>query len=50
VPADSNDDRAIDKSKPTWIVRIGELDDVVTSRQRPRPMAVRTAYFAVSRG
>jgi hypothetical protein len=48
VLADSNDDRAIDKSKPTWIVRIGELDDLATSRPRPWPMAVRTAYFPVS--
>jgi hypothetical protein len=49
VLADPNNDyRTIDKSKSTWIVRIGELDDVATSLPPPRPIAVRTAYFAVS--
>jgi hypothetical protein len=50
VLADSNNNYAdIDKSRPTWVVRVGVLSDTATSLPAPKPVAVRTAYFA-SRG
>jgi hypothetical protein len=42
----SNDYQDIDKSRPTWTVRVGELDDSATSLPAPRPVAVRIAYYA----
>ncbi|TCO33089.1 hypothetical protein EV652_10388 [Kribbella steppae] len=44
-----NEYKDIDKSRPTWIVRVGELSDNTKTLPAPRPMAVKTAYYA-SRG
>ncbi|WP_432889938.1 hypothetical protein ACQPYH_11620 [Kribbella sp. CA-245084] len=47
VLADPNNDyQDLDKTKPTWIVRVGELSDTAKTLPPPRPVAVRTAYFA----
>ncbi|WP_143465525.1 hypothetical protein [Kribbella sp. ALI-6-A] len=39
----------VDESKPTWVVRIGELSDTAKSLPAPQSIAVRTAYFATDR-
>lgn len=36
----------VDRSRPTWVVRIGTLSDTARSLPPPRPVAVKLAYYA----